>query len=380
MRGAGRDAVDPPQPAPGSAGLTRGAWVPRTCVWELTLACNGRCVHCGSAAGRARDDELDTDEARALIWELARLGCESVTLSGGEPLLRPDWPELARAIRQADMRLELITNGLVVAAQADAIAAAGFYGVTFSVDGPESVHDALRGVAGGLQRLLRGAEALRRRGVRIGAATQVNRLNLERLAEIQSLLVAHGFQGWQVQLTMAHGRAAERDEGLCLAPEQLPLLEERLVPLCSEPALLTQVADNIGYMSRHEPLLRTIAGQPPRFWTGCAAGLQVVGITSNGTVRGCLSLPPAADEGNVRQRSLTAIWNDPNAFAYNRRFEVEQLSGPCAGCPFGRICRGGCRSLAWAGPARSPHANAHCIWRVTHVSEHGHASGSRGGR
>jgi len=339
-------------------------WIPRVCVWELTLACNSRCVHCGSRAGEVRARELDTNEALSVVAQLARLGCESVTLSGGEPLMRGDWPVLGQAIRAAGMTLELITNGLLAKTQADAIAEAGFSAVTFSVDGPPQIHDALRGVPGGLDRLLEGVAALRERGVRVGAATQVNRRNLTQLADIRALLVEHGFQGWQIQVTMPHGRAGAPGAELCLPATDLPELEAQLVALITEGGLFTQAADNVGYMSRHEPLLRAGTGQPPRVFTGCGAGLQVVGITSCGTVRGCLSLPPAADEGSLRERSLADIWHAPEAFAYNRRFRVTDLQGPCAGCRFGRVCRGGCRSLAWATSGH-PFANSHCLHHVS---------------
>ncbi|MGD0838886.1 MAG: radical SAM protein, partial [Polyangia bacterium] len=147
------------------------SWPLKLCVWELTLACNARCTHCGSDAGKPRPDELDTAEALVVIAELARLGAESVTFSGGEPLLRSDWPQLARAVRAAGMSLDMITNGLLAAKQADVIAGCGFSAVTFSIDGPAPVHDFLRGLDGGLGRTLEGARALRKRGVRIGAAT-----------------------------------------------------------------------------------------------------------------------------------------------------------------------------------------------------------------
>ena len=61
---------------------------PRNCVWELTLACNLRCVHCGSRAGHVRPRELSTAECLDVVHQLAGLGTELVTLSGGEPTLR----------------------------------------------------------------------------------------------------------------------------------------------------------------------------------------------------------------------------------------------------------------------------------------------------
>jgi radical SAM protein with 4Fe4S-binding SPASM domain len=339
-------------------------WPLSVCVWELTLACNARCVHCGSDAGKPRSDELDTARALALVGELAALGCRSITFSGGEPLLRPDWRTLAQAVRSAGMELEMITNGLVVAEQADAIMAAGFSAVTFSIDGPAAVHDALRGVPGGLAKTLAGAAALRARGMRIGAVTQINRRNVERLFETLDVLAAHGFAGWQLQLTMPHGRARAPGAGsdaLCLRPDELPALEEQLVALQARAGFFVQAADNIGYMSRHEPRLRTGRALRERFWMGCTAGQEVVGITSDGTVRGCLSLPAgAADEGNLREHSLAELWSNPNGFAYNRRFIPADLGPGCRECALGEICRGGCQSLCLATTGVF-HDNDHCI-------------------
>ena len=64
--------------------------VPVSCFWEITDACNLRCIHCEADAGLAARDELDTDEALGLADSLAALGCRHVCLTGGEPLVRPD--------------------------------------------------------------------------------------------------------------------------------------------------------------------------------------------------------------------------------------------------------------------------------------------------
>jgi radical SAM protein with 4Fe4S-binding SPASM domain len=354
----------PPERSRAEGGLASDgpprAFAPRVCVWEVTLACNARCRHCGSSAGEARPRELTTAEGLALVDELRALGGESLTLSGGEPLLRPDWPELAAAARSAGLEVEIISNGLLVQDRADAIAGAGFSSVTLSVDGPPAVHDALRGVPAALERLFAGARALATRGVQLGAVTQVNRLNLQHLEALHDLLVENGFAGWQAQLTMPLGRAAPRRSDLCLAPADLPDLEARLLELQGRTPLFLQIADNVGYLGRAEAQLRSGTGSAHRFWTGCGAGLEVVGVTSDGTVRGCLALPPAFDEGNLRERSLEAIWKDGAAFAYNRSFDPRALEGDCASCPLGRVCRGGCRSLAFSATG-SAFSNPYCL-------------------
>lgn len=116
-------------------------------------------------------------------------------------------------------------------------------------------------------------------------------------------------------------------------------------------------------MGRSEPRLRTASGPPQQFFTGCQAGLDVIGIRSDGTVLGCLSLPEALATGNVRERALGAIWADDDGFAYNRRFVPTLLTGACAGCAFGSVCRGGCRSLAWSATG-TLFDNPCCLQRV----------------
>ena len=65
---------------------------PDQVVWEITYACNMRCIHCGTSAGVPRSDELTTDESLALIDELAELGCRGLTLSGGQCTARFEPP------------------------------------------------------------------------------------------------------------------------------------------------------------------------------------------------------------------------------------------------------------------------------------------------
>ena len=80
-------------------------------------------------------------------------------------------------------------------------------------------------------------------------------------------------------------------------------------------------------------------------FTGCRAGLTTLGIDSIGNVRGCESMyDERFNEGNIREKSLREIWEDENAFAYNRRFTPDLLSGKCQSCSEGYRCAGGCRS------------------------------------
>ena len=86
----------------------------RQAVVEVTNRCNLRCPHCASASGRARADEMSLGELRHVMRDLSELGCKIVTLLGGECLLRPDWYAIASSVKPLGMKLQLVTNGLLV--------------------------------------------------------------------------------------------------------------------------------------------------------------------------------------------------------------------------------------------------------------------------
>jgi MoaA/NifB/PqqE/SkfB family radical SAM enzyme len=291
----------------------RPSAAPTVCVWEITLACNAACVHCGSRAGPARPDELDAREALELCDALADLGTREVTLSGGEPLLRPDWPEIAGRLAARGVRVDVISNGLALDdAAAKRMAEAGVAGATLSIDGDEAVHDELRGTPGGFRAAMRAARRLIDRGLPVGAVTQVNRRNIDRLSEVEALLAAAGFGGWQIQLTAPLGRGADRPD-LLLPPSRVPEVIGFVLAAGRRGRIPVQAADNVGWMLRGEPEIRSLRRPTDRFFHGCAAGLSVIGVTSSGVVRGCLSMPADLDEGSLRERSLADLWADPDA-------------------------------------------------------------------
>src|SRR5262249_46533711 len=105
-------------------------------VWEITLACDLACRHCGSRAARARPDELSTEECLDLVDQLAELGALEVILIGGEAYLRDDWLDILRRIRERGMTPLLTTGGRAFTLErAVAGARAGLVSASVSLDG-----------------------------------------------------------------------------------------------------------------------------------------------------------------------------------------------------------------------------------------------------
>jgi len=327
---------------------------------ELTLACPCRCETCGSGAGRARKDELSTEQWLKVIDELSELGCQRISFLGGEPLLRRDWPELATHAVRRGLRLEMVTSGVGLNAEtAGRIYGIGFTSVTVSLDGTQQAHDEQRGLDGCYEKALKAVRLLDRAGTRVGVTTQVNRKSLPTLDDLALQIEAAGALGWQLQLTLPKGRA-ENQNGMAVQPEMMPEIYRAVRRLIARRTLRPYITDNIGYLTPDDPLLRTPPRVAERCWLGCFAGLRNIGITSRGDVKGCLALPDSLIEGNVRDEQLQRIWNDPDRFAYNRAFDPADLSGACAGCPYGAICRGGCIATAMAFHGK-PGISTHCL-------------------
>ena len=94
--------------------MFKSKYTPISVAWEITLACNMNCMHCGQFAGETRLNELTTKEAFNLCEELQNLNTEIINLTGGEPILRKDWRDIGKKIRDLGMDLSLLTNGLVI--------------------------------------------------------------------------------------------------------------------------------------------------------------------------------------------------------------------------------------------------------------------------
>lgn len=343
--------------------------VPRLCFWEITDACNLRCVHCEQSAGTRRPDELTTEEALRLADALAEAGVECVNLTGGEPLLRPDWPRLARRFADRGVRVVVITNGVLVdEAMVARMREAGVSGVGVSLDGEREVHDDIRrpataGLGSVYDRALRAIDLVGASPLDLAVITQLHRRNAGRLRELHECLASRRVAAWQLQICMPLGRLLEHTERYLIDPVDLPQLEHDVAELIRDGRVPIRVADNLGYYGREEATLRRLPDGRAGFWTGCTAGIRTVGICSDGEVKGCPSHPRAFSAGNVRRESFRTIWEDRSRFAYNTEWREEQLVGGCIACALRRICRGGCRTMAWSVTG-TIFDNPFCLQRV----------------
>ncbi len=341
-------------------------------VWELTLRCDLACHHCSSRAGRARPDELTTAEALDVVNQMADLGVLEVTLIGGEAYLHEGWADVVRAVRKRGMECTMVTGGRGISPErAREARDAGLMSVSVSIDGLRETHDALRALTGSFDAALGAMANLAAAGVPVSANTQIGRKNRRELSGIFDTIAAAGAHSWQVQLTVAGGRAAD-DPSILLEPYQLlevmPAIT-RIEPRARAANLRIWPGNNIGYYGPYEELLR---GDWPGGRKGaCGAGRLILGIESNGGVKGCPSLPSASYVGgNVRDDSLVDIWELAPALRFNRDPRLPELWGHCEGCYYAGDCLGGCSWTAHSLLGRRGN-NPYCHHRALELLQGG---------
>ncbi|MEM9074304.1 MAG: radical SAM protein [Myxococcota bacterium] len=339
---------------------------PKYVVWEITLRCDLGCRHCGSRAGRARPDELTTDECLQVVEEFHAVGVREITLIGGEAYLREDWDQIARAITDRGMRCGMTTGGRGLNTERVARAeAAGMTTISVSIDGLERTHDLQRGVKGSFRAAVEAAERVAASSMRLATNTQINRLSMPELVAMADLLNDIGSKAWQIQLTVPMGRAADRAE-LLLQPYDLlelyPLLvwikEEKLRPR----GIQLFPGNNIGYFGPYEERLR-YGGAKGTHWSGCGAGSSCLGLEADGKLKGCPSLPTATYTGGVVPKTPVREVLETHALRHLGARTADDLWGFCADCYYASVCKAGCSWTSQVLMGR-PGNNPYCIHRA----------------
>ncbi|HDQ72157.1 MAG TPA: radical SAM protein [Chloroflexi bacterium] len=137
-------------------------------VWEITTACNLRCIHCHASGGQPAPDELSTREGKRLLDDLAQVDAFRIMVyTGGEPLTRPDIFELLDYSHKLGFVNLLATNAtLIDEATARRLRQVGVVGAAVGLDGPSAeTHNRIRNTPDAFQRAMAGIQALQKAGI-----------------------------------------------------------------------------------------------------------------------------------------------------------------------------------------------------------------------
>ncbi len=318
--------------------------------------------------------ELSTEQALGVVKQLAKMRAGEVVLIGGEAYLHPGFLVIVKALAESGIRPTMTTGGRGITQELAAqMAHAGLTAVSVSVDGLAPTHDAMRATIGSFESATRALSYLRAAGLRTAANTNINRFNKDDLEALYDHLCVQGISAWQVQLTTPLGRAADRPE-MILQPYDLLEILPRVAALkerAYRDEILIMPGNNLGYFGPEEALLRSLTKDGRDHFQGCQAGKYVLGIESDGAVKGCPSLQTTHYVGgNLRNDTLEHVWNSAPGLGFARARGLEDLWGFCKTCDFAENCLGGCTFTAHAFFGR-PGNNPYCHYRARTLQRRG---------
>ncbi|MDH5753790.1 MAG: radical SAM protein [Candidatus Bathyarchaeota archaeon] len=358
-------------------------------VWNFTYQCNLKCKHCYENAGGKKRTELSTDEAKHVLDTLSRIagiGLPALSFSGGEPLARKDFFELAAYAKKRIVYVSIASNGtLITRDYAKRIKDAGVDYVEISVDGATpQVHDEFRGIPGAFERTMEGVKNCIEEGLDVCIATVLHRDNMAELDKIIGLAKQLGARLMHFNY-IPTGRAKAYVE-LDLTPDErfhvletigkeiielyLQAKEEELIngkpsvkvdrffSTCPQYASVTkELSQKYGekFMVEAHYAAKKGVENVANFLGGCGAGRLYCCLEPNGDIKPCVFFPTNTDTvlGNILKDDFEEIWdNHPLLWKLRVRenledYMVNRQKVGCESCPDKYIC-GGCRARAYS--------------------------------
>jgi len=362
-----------PRAEPHKARLRGGERVPRLIFWEITSACNLKCVHCRACPVEQRSpEELTTDEGKRLIDQIASFSKPVLVLSGGEPLIRPDIFEIAAYGAAIGLNIALATNGtLVMPKIAREVKESGVRRVSVSIDGATAAsHDGFRGLSGAFEGAWRGIESIKEAGIPFQINTTITKHNVQELPDILNLAVKRGAAALHIFLLVPTGCGKEIADEEMIAPEEYERVLNWLYDRSKDVRIGLKATCAPHYFrimhrrAKEEGIGLSLGTRGFDAMTkGCLAGSGVCFVSHKGEVYPCGYLPVSA--GNIRRQHLRDIWEKADVFKVLR--DESNLHGKCGYCEFRRVCMG-CRARAYACTGNYLDPEPYCIYEPRRVN------------
>jgi MoaA/NifB/PqqE/SkfB family radical SAM enzyme len=262
----------------------------------LSERCNSRCITCDYWRHGVSDMSLAA--VRRLLPDLARLQTQVALISGGEPLLNPEWRQIAQLLRGQGLHLWLLTSGLSLAKHAARVAEV-FQAVTVSLDGTDAAtYEVIRGLDA-FDKVCEGIRAAAGTGVPVSVRVTLQRANYEQLPQFVRLareLGARQVSFLAVDVANPHAFARRDDftTNLALRPEDLPMLARILAHMEQEHAGDFRsgfIADSPRKLQRMQQYFAAVCGLAPYPAVRCNVFEYSAVIGATGRVSPCFFIP-----------------------------------------------------------------------------------------
>ncbi len=330
-------------------------------VWNVTRACNLKCVHCyARAVDRTYEKELNHEQGLSLIDDMAAFGAPVVLFSGGEPLMRPDLVELANYAVSKGMRAVISTNGTLISKdKAKELKEVGLSYVGVSLDGMEEVNDRFRGKKGAFKDAMAGIMNCQEVGLKVGLRFTINRMNTAEVPLIFDLLEEYQIPRACFYHLVYAGRGSNLiDEDLDHEETRkvVDLIIDRTKDL-HDRGMAKEVLTVDNHADGPYIYLRMLEENNPRAEEVLSL-LKMNEGNSSGRGIGCVSWDGSvyADQfwrhcsfGNVLERPFSEIWSDlSNPLMKKLKEKKGYVKGRCARCRWLDVCAGNFRVRAEA--------------------------------
>lgn len=351
-------------------------------AWELTRSCNLLCDHCrASASGINGSGELTTEECYRVIDEIKAVANPIMILTGGEPLIRSDFFEIAAYAAKVGLRVVVGSNGTLLSGEmARRLKDIPVARVSVSLDFPNAAEqDKFRGKEGAFREAMDGVRNLRHAGIEVQINSTITKLNVHHLADLLALAKEAGAVSFHPFMLVPTGRGKNLESFVLSSEEHERTLNwfyDRQLEMGGHMFCRPVDAPHYFRISRQ----RQKHGDPKPVITGsnhgghsidaltrgCLAGTGFCFISHKGRVQGCGYLDVAA--GNVRELSFGEIWHNSALFRDLR--DLSLVKGKCGACEYKRIC-GGCRARAYEATGDYLKEEPYCVYQpsLAHTRE-----------
>ena len=349
-------------------------------IWELTRACQLKCLHCRAEAQYRRDPrELSFEEGMALIDQIREMNNPMLVFTGGDPLMRQDVFDIAEYAVKKGVRVSM-TPSATPNVTKEAIEKAKQVGLArwaFSLDGPNAeIHDHFRGTSGSYDLTIERIKYLHELEIPVQINTVISRYNIDYLEEMAQVVEELKCVLWSVFFLVPTGRGQEKD---MISPVEHEKVFTWLYNLSKKVSfdIKTTAAqhyrrvviqqkmkeakdqnEDIQYLDAltQQGLTGSIdgLGRAPK---GVNDGNGFVFISHIGDVYPSGLLPVKA--GNVREQPLAEIYRESPIFKDLRN--PDKYKGKCGQCEFRYVC-GGSRSRAFAMTGDYMESEPFCVY------------------
>lgn len=311
--------------------------------WEITNACNLRCLHCYVAANEKLEKELDTNEALRLVEELDNTGVTDITISGGEPFLRSDLWRIIEEIKSRRIPFSVYTNGtLLNDKRIRRLAEYNIKTISVSLDGATAeTHNFVQN-AKTFDKVLAAIKSLQDYDVKVQVLFTLMKVNFTEFDVLVELCKKLNVDSVCIYPFYAQGRGRENLDYLTLeASKTIDFLRKATEFQQPPPHMYVGGCLSRKFTPKRKNSL--IRGNP--------CGKLTAIITADGHLRPCNFLPHST-EHSVRERSIHELWNEP-IFEQVRNWRERMTQKiNCQNCELFPICMGMCLSMH---SGRNPH-------------------------